>query len=149
MKCPECNFADTMVLETRMTNDGAVIKRRRECEKCQSRFNTLEKLDSVELMVKKRDNSREPFDKNKIQNGVALACEKRPIKESQIIGLVNRVEEKILDLGSRTISSKEIGEYVMECLKSLDEVAYLRFASVYRSFDNASQFEREIVNLKK
>jgi transcriptional repressor NrdR len=149
MKCPICQFEDTAVLETRLLNEGATIKRRRKCLKCKGRFNTLEKLDGLEVMVKKRNTIKEPFDRSKIKKGLEVACEKRSIKESVIEGLVSKIEEDVMSLGVRVVESKKIGELVMGYLKELDQVAYLRFASVCNDFDDISYFEQELKSLKK
>lgn len=149
MKCPVCQFIDTSVLETRLSKDGAVIKRRRQCLKCKRRFTTLEKLNSLEVMVKKRNNTKEPFDRTKIKKGMELACEKRPIKESIIDALVSKIEEEVMAMGLRVVDSKTIGQLVMNNLKEIDQVAYLRFASVCNDFDDLSRFEQELKSLKK
>lgn len=130
-------------------NEGATIKRRRKCLKCKGRFNTLEKLDGLEVMVKKRNATKEPFDRSKIRKGLDLACEKRSIKESVIEGLVNKIEEEVMSQGLMVVESKRIGELVMNYLKELDQVAYLRFASVCNDFDDISHFEQELKSLKK
>lgn len=149
MKCPECARNNSMVVETRLNDTKTVIKRRRKCLDCQAKFNTLEKLDSCGLMVKKRNNSKEPFNKEKILRGVKLALIKRPFDEQIADDLVADVEEEILKKGVRLIETREIGEIVMDFLKKLDEVAYLRFVSVYNDFENVESFEKELKILKK
>lgn len=148
MKCPSCGFEDSAVLETRTMLAGAVIKRRRVCEKCADRFNTLEKLDSVELMVRKKDRTKEPFDKSKIIRGMILALEKRPYQKNRLENIVDQIEDELLNRGVRVIDSTEIGDIAMRHLKDLDKVGYLRFASVYYSFDSVNSFARELENLR-
>jgi len=148
MKCPDCGKNNTMVVETRMNDEKTIIKRRRKCEDCESKFNTLEKLDSVELMVRKRDKTKEPFNKEKIVKGMKLALKKRPFDGSLVEDLANRVEDGVLERGGRVVNTKEIGEIVMEVLKGVDKVAYLRFASVCHDFDDVDSFEKELETLK-
>lgn len=148
MKCPTCGFINSAVLETRTMLAGAVIKRRRECEKCANRFSTLEKLDSVELMVRKKDRTKEPFNKTKIINGMVLALEKRPYQKEKLEDIVDQMQDELLSRGVRIIDSTEIGDMTMKYLKELDKVGYLRFASVYYSFDSVNSFVRELENLR-
>lgn len=149
MQCPDCHFQESAVLDTRLCCDGAMIKRRRKCLECGARFGTLEKLDNTELMVKKRNNTKQPFDIDKIRKGVVLACEKRSIETREIDDLVKEVEDLILSKGLRVVESKEIGDMVMNILRNIDKVAYLRYVSVCRSFDNVESFEEELKNLKQ
>ncbi len=148
MKCPSCGFEDSSVLETRTVLNGAVIKRRRECEKCANRFNTLEKLDSVELMVRKKSGTKEPFDKKKIVRGLILAMEKRPYMQDHLDDIAEKIEKELLEKGMRVVESAEIGDIAMKHLKQMDKVGYLRFASVYYSFDSVGSFVRELENLR-
>lgn len=148
MKCPSCGFVDSAVLETRTLFEGAVIKRRRECEKCANRFSTMEKLDTAELTVRKKDRTKEPFDKNKIVRGMILAMEKRPVEKEKLQDIADQIEQELLSRGVRVIESTEIGDIAMRHLKKLDKVGYLRFASVYYSFDNVNSFVRELENLR-
>lgn len=149
MKCPTCNHDDTCVLETRTQFDGSVVMRRRKCLSCRFRFKTLEKLDIGGMSVQKRDTSCELFDSSKLKKGVMLACQKRPVKESQVNKLVGEVEKILLERGSLMVSSKEVGEVVLGLLKKIDLVAYMRYASVCRQFDNVIHFEKEIRKLRE
>jgi transcriptional repressor NrdR len=148
MKCPYCNHIETKVTDSRDTG-VFTIRRRRECLDCGKRFTTYEYIEMHPLYVIKKDGRREKFDKNKIRNGIQKAIEKRPVNHEKVEEIVDKIEEKIRRNGSEEISSKEIGEYVMDILKELDHVAYIRFASVYRRFTDVSSFEKEIKNLTK
>jgi transcriptional repressor NrdR len=148
MKCPYCHHIETKVTDSRDTS-VFTIRRRRECLDCGKRFTTYEYVEMQPLYVVKKDGRREKFDRNKIKNGVLKAIEKRPIKHEQVEEILDKIEEKIRRNGSEEINSKDIGEYVMDSLKELDHVAYIRFASVYRSFTDVSSFEKEIKNLTK
>lgn len=145
MKCPYCNNEETRVTDSRDT--GTSIRRRRECLRCNRRFTTYEYIELPPLYVKKKDGRLEKFDRNKIKNGIMKAFEKRPITHEKIEEIVNSIEEKIRRLGKEEVESKIIGEFVMEKLKETDHVAYIRFASVYRSFADISSFEEEIKKL--
>ena len=147
MRCPFCDQPDTKVIDSRPTDDGKAIRRRRECEGCGKRFTTYEKLEEILFMVVKRDGSRESFDRNKILNGIIRACEKRPVSMEQLEDLVNDIERNLNNLMEKEVSSAYIGDLVMERLAKLDEVAYVRFASVYRSFKDVSTFVAEIEKL--
>ena len=149
MKCPLCGEPDTRVIDSRPTEDNSSIRRRRQCEHCGKRFTTYEKVETLPLMVIKRDNTRAPYDRTKIEGGVLLACHKRPVSAPTISKLVDNVETKVFANGEREVSTKEIGQYVMEELLKIDEVAYVRFASVYRSFTDVDTFLAEIDTLKK
>ena len=147
MKCPFCGYTDSKVIDSRPAEDGTTIRRRRECLECQKRFTTYEIIERMPLVVIKRDGSRESFDKVKIINGVIRACEKRPVTMTQIEELANDIE---LDLRGRLeseVKSEVVGEMVMARLKDLDEVAYVRFASVYRSFKDINTFMEELTKL--
>lgn len=147
MKCPFCGVQNRdRVLETRTLNEGAAIKRRRECEACGRRFTTLEEIEELQLFVIKSDNSREPFDRKKVVQGMRLACKGRKISEETLEEAGQEIERMLYNRLEKEVSSREIGEMVMERLKALDHVAYVRFASVYRQFEDATQF-KEIVNM--
>ncbi|MBQ1525425.1 MAG: transcriptional repressor NrdR [Firmicutes bacterium] len=147
MKCPYCDYPDSKVIDSRPTEDGRAIRRRRECISCGKRFTTYEKVEEVLFMVVKRDGSRESFDRNKILNGIIKACEKRPVTREQMDEVVNNIERGLNNMMEKEISSAFIGEVVMDHLKELDEVAYVRFASVYRQFKDVSTFIAEIEKL--
>ena len=147
MKCPFCEAPDTKVIDSRPTEEGHAIRRRRECIVCGRRFTTYEKVEEVLFMVVKRDGRREAFDRNKILNGVMRACEKRPISMEQMENLVSDIERGLNNMMEKEVSSEFIGEVVMDHLKDLDEVAYVRFASVYRQFKDVNTFIAEIEKL--
>ena len=140
MRCPFCLHKESKVLDSRATEEGASIRRRRECMKCSRRFTTYERLDEIPFMVVKKDGRREPFNRNKILNGVLRACEKRPISIDEIELMIDQIEREVRNNTEREISSEQIGELVMDRLKALDEVAYVRFASVYRQFKDINSF---------
>lgn len=144
MKCPFCGKDNTRVIDSRPADDGASIRRRRECDVCGKRFTTYEKIETIPLIVIKKDNNRETYDRSKIEGGVFRACHKRPISADRIEALVDEIEAMIFQKEVREISSEEIGELVMEKLKELDSVAYVRFASVYREFKDANTFMDEL-----
>ncbi|MEW6378175.1 MAG: transcriptional regulator NrdR [bacterium] len=144
MKCPYCKSAESKVLDSRDSEGGLSIRRRRECLGCNRRFTTYERLEEIPCMVIKKDNRREPFDRNKLLNGLIKACEKRPISLYVLEGFVNRIEEKVQDLSGKEIKSNDLGEMVMDWLYNLDEIAYVRFASVYRQFKDIKQFMSEL-----
>ena len=147
MRCPFCATPDTKVIASRPTEEGSAIRRRRECEVCGKRFTTYEKLEEIILMVVKRDGSRESFDRNKVLNGIIRACQKRPVTLEQMENVVSEIEKDINNRMEKEIPSEYIGEAVMDKLKDLDEVAYVRFASVYRSFTDVGTFVSEIEKL--
>jgi transcriptional repressor NrdR len=147
MKCPFCGSLDNRVINSRLTSDEASIRRRRECGSCNERFTTFEVVEKTPLYVVKRDGSRQVFDREKIINGVLRACEKRPVSLEQIQALATAVERELLGEMEREISSLRIGEMTLTRLKSLDEVAYVRFASVYRQFRDVSEFSDEVRGL--
>lgn len=144
MKCPFCNHLEDMVVDSRALAEGGIIRRRRECIKCHRRFTTYERIEEVVLKVIKKDDRREDYDRQKLMNGILKACEKRPISVEQIEKLVQDVEKQIEADGKKEIRSKKIGELVMKKLQKLDEIAYVRFASVYRQFKDISQFMNEV-----
>ena len=147
MKCPFCSNADTKVIDSRPTEEGYAIRRRRGCDNCGKRFTTYEKVEETILMVAKKDARREVFDRNKILNGIVKACEKRPVSMTQIEAMVDDIEKTLNNLMEKEVTSDYIGELVMEQLKKVDEVAYVRFASVYRQFTDVNTFIREIEKL--
>ena len=147
MKCPYCNADDTKVIDSRPADDNSSIRRRRQCETCGKRFTTYEKVETIPLIVIKKDNNREPYDRSKIEAGIVRSCHKRPISAEQIRQLVDEIEIDIFNREDREISVNVIGEIVMNKLKSLDAVAYVRFASVYREFKDVSTFMDELKSL--
>lgn len=144
MKCPYCGHADTKVIDSRPADDGGTIRRRRCCDECGKRFTTYEKVETIPLIIIKKDNNREQYDRSKIEGGVLRACYKRPVSAQAIKEAVERIETAIFEREEKEISSREIGEIVMDQLKELDEVAYVRFASVYREFKDVNTFMNEI-----
>ena len=149
MKCPACGFAESKVLDSRPTEEGEAIRRRRECLSCQKRFTTYERLEVMPIMVVKKDKSREAFDRTKLINGMIRACEKRPVSVSDIERAVSDIEASLNNSLQTEVSSTQIGELVMEELKKIDEVAYVRFASVYRQFKDINTFMDELKLLLK
>ncbi|TAL19958.1 transcriptional repressor NrdR [Patescibacteria group bacterium] len=147
MHCPACNFRDTKVVDSRVSSDGLSIRRRRECERCGHRFSTLEALEILDLVVVKRDGRREPYSRQKLESGLRKALEKRPVTAEDFRKLTTHIERDIQRKGKSEVTSKEIGELVMKHLRQFDTVAYLRFASVYRSFEDAQTFEKELRHL--
>ena len=147
MKCPFCRHEEDKVIDSREATDGDAIRRRRECLKCKRRYTTYERLEETPLLVVKRDGRREPFDRKKIIGGVLKACEKRPIPLERIEALVGELEREIAQEFDREVPAEEVGERVMRRLHELDEVAYVRFASVYRSFKDINQFMKELREL--
>ena len=144
MKCPFCGMDNTRVIDSRPADDNASIRRRRQCDECGKRFTTYEKVEIIPLTVIKKDRSREPYDRSKIMAGVLRACHKRPIPVEKIEETVNKIENDIFNLEYKEIESKVIGEIVMERLKSLEQVAYVRFASVYREVKDVNTFMNEL-----
>ena len=149
MKCPFCNHLEDKVVDSRETKEGDTIRRRRECLGCERRFTTYERIDEVPYMVIKKDGRREKFDRQKVLGGLLKACEKRPISMAKLSDLVNRVESKVSDSPDREISTTEIGEFLMESLREMDKIAYVRFASVYRDFQDEQAFFNELKNLMR
>lgn len=144
MKCPFCNNPDTKVIDSRGQDDNSVIRRRRLCESCEKRFTTYERIDMIPITVIKRDGTREIFDKTKLLGGIMKSCNKRPVTAKQIETLVDDIENTLAGGGEREVNSKDIGNMVMDRLKELDEVAYVRFASVYRQFKDINTFIDEL-----
>ena len=149
MKCPYCRHKDTRVLDSRDSDEEDSIRRRRECPKCKKRFTTYERLETSNVIVIKKDGRREQFNRDKLMGGITKACEKRPISRDMIGRAVGEIEMKIAGLGETEIPSKKIGELVMAALKKLDKVAYIRFASVYREFEDVESFPGELKTLVK
>ncbi len=149
MKCPSCGFAESKVLDSRPTDEGEAIRRRRECLSCQKRFTTYERLEVMPIIVVKKDKSRQAFDRSKILNGMIRACEKRPVSMAVIERAVSDIEAALNNSLQSEVSSTKIGELVMEELKKIDEVAYVRFASVYRQFKDINTFMDELKILLK
>ena len=147
MRCPFCENLDTRVIDSRPTEEGHAIRRRRECDNCNKRFTTYEKVEEMIFMVIKKDGSREAFDRNKVMNGIIKACEKRPVPIADIEKIVDDIERGLNNMMEKEVESKLIGEVIMEHLKGLDEVAYVRFASVYRQFKDVNTFVAEIEKL--
>jgi transcriptional repressor NrdR len=149
MKCPFCSNPDTRVIDSRLTDSNDSVRRRRMCEKCGKRFTTYERLENQPIAVIKKDNTRQPFDRNKILSGLIRACIKRNISTEVLNKIVDDIENESTKMSSNEIQSKEIGNLVLKRLKNLDKVAYIRFASVYKQFNNVRQFTRELSELQK
>jgi transcriptional repressor NrdR len=149
MRCPYCGANNDIVTDTREREDGRVIRRRRYCRECGRKFTTKEMLVNLPVMVRKRDGRREVFDREKLRKGIEIACNKRPITPEQIDEIVGKIEGKIQDMKVREVESRIIGELVMDILKEVDDVAYVRFASVYRKFQDKEEFLRELSRLKE
>jgi len=147
MKCPFCNNNDTKVIDSRSQDDNSTIRRRRLCEKCGKRFTTYERVDTIPMTVIKNNGTRETFDKNKLVSGIMKSCNKRPITAKQISEIADDIENAVLSSMDKEIESKEIGSMVMDRLKRIDEVAYVRFASVYRQFKDINTFMEELTNM--
>src|SRR6266850_4548279 len=149
MTCPFCGFKEDRVIDSRESKEGDVIRRRRQCLGCERRFTTYERSDEIPYMVIKKDGRREKFDRQKVLGGLLKACEKRPVSMAKLSELVNRVESKVSDSPDREISTIDIGEFLMENLRELDKIAYVRFASVYRDFQDEQAFFDELKNLMR
>jgi transcriptional repressor NrdR len=147
MKCPYCGFTQDRVVDSRESKEADSIRRRRECERCEKRFTTYERLDEIPYMIVKKDGRRERFERQKILSGLLRACEKRPVPAAQLEAIVNQVESFVVDSAERERTSGEIGEMIMRQLKSMDTVAYIRFASVHRDFKDVSEFKSELDSL--
>jgi len=147
MKCPFCGYVEDKVIDSRLSQDGSTTRRRRECLQCEKRFTTYERVEETLPLVVKKDGRRETFDRAKILSGIRKACEKRPVGMEEIEQAVDRLEKRFLDAGEKEIASKDLGEAVMEEIKKLDEVAYVRFASVYREFRDINEFMKELKDL--
>lgn len=149
MKCPYCNASDTKVIDSRPADDNSSIRRRRQCETCGKRFTTYEKLETMPLMVIKKDRSREAYDRSKIETGIIHSCHKRPVSTQQINSIIDEIENQVFSMEDKEVETSIIGELVMRKLKQLDEVAYVRFASVYREFKDVNTFMEELGKLLK
>jgi transcriptional repressor NrdR len=147
MKCPFCGFAQDKVIDSRESKEADSIRRRRECERCTKRFTTYERIDEIPYMVVKKDGRREKFDRQKVLNGLLKACEKRPVAMGKLAAIVDEVEVKLADSSDREISTTEVGEMLMQRLQALDKIAYVRFASVYRDFQDLEAFLNELKDL--
>lgn len=147
MKCPYCDYADSKVIDSRPTEEGSSIRRRRECISCGKRFTTYEKVESVPIMVIKKDETREAFDRNKVLSGIMKACQKRPVETERMVEMVDNIEAELQNMMDREVTSDRIGEMVMSELKKTDDVAYVRFASVYRQFKDINTFLAEVNKL--
>ncbi|MBA5850546.1 transcriptional repressor NrdR [Clostridium sp. cel8] len=147
MKCPYCGYEESKVVDSRSTEDNRATRRRRECLRCKKRYTTYEKVEDIPILVIKKNMDREYFDRNKILNGLIKACQKRPVSRQQLESIVENIEKDINNRMITEISSSDIGEMVMEKLKDIDEVSYVRFASVYRQFKDINTFMKEIKNL--
>ncbi len=148
MKCPYCNHENTRVIDSRPADNNA-IRRRRACDECNRRFTTYEKVETVPLIIIKKDENRETFDRTKLEGGILRACHKRPVSAAQITRLVNEVENELYDMGALEVPSQKVGEMVMNKIKALDPVAYVRFASVYREFKDINTFMDELRSVLK
>lgn len=149
MRCTYCGFLESKVIDSRESKKGISIRRRRECLSCKRRFTTYEKIEEIPYMVVKKDGTRQPFDTQKLLRGMMKACEKRPIQISQLEEIVEEIESRLQERPDKEIGVSEIGELVMDRLKGLDKVAYVRFASVYREFGDVAEFRRELEDLMK
>ncbi|MBN2705078.1 MAG: transcriptional repressor NrdR [Deltaproteobacteria bacterium] len=149
MKCPFCGFTEDKVIDSRIAKDQSAIRRRRECLSCNKRFTTFERIEINLPLVIKNDQSRENYDRNKVENGMRKACEKRPVSQEQIDAVVNDLELKLREHGEKEIAATFIGEHIMASLKKIDDVAYIRFASVYRQFKDINEFMQELQGLLK
>ena len=149
MKCLYCGEENTKVIDSRPAEENNAIRRRRQCEVCKKRFTTYEKVESIPLIVIKKDNIREPYDRSKIEAGILRSCHKRPVSYEQIVSAVEDVENAVFNMEQKEVSSAVIGELVMDRLKKLDQVAYVRFASVYREFKDVNTFMEELAKLLK
>ncbi len=148
MKCPFCGYEDSKVVDSRPTDENQTIRRRRECINCKKRFTTYEKVEMVPVVIVKKDGTRQTFDRDKILHGMIRACEKRPVPLKTLEDSVDDIEKKIYNLLEREVKSEYIGELVMEELKKIDEISYIRFASVYRQFKDIDSFFEELKNIK-
>lgn len=147
IKCAFCDYEESKVVDTRSAEDGHAVRRRRECMKCGKRFTTFEKIETRPVMIRKKDGHLEPFDTEKLRAGLMKACEKRPTAQAQVDRVVGEIEKEILNLLEPVVPSQKVGELVMRALKELDEVAYVRFASVYRQFTDINTFMQELADL--
>ncbi|MBQ4270803.1 MAG: transcriptional repressor NrdR [Clostridiales bacterium] len=149
MRCPKCGNADDKVIDTRPSEEGRTIRRRRECLSCGNRFSTIERVEGLSLKVIKKDGTRQEFSSEKLLEGLSSACSKRPVSNEELVTIVSEIENMIQDQKNGELSTKAIGEHVMNRLKELDKVAYVRFASVYRDFTDVASFTKEIENINR
>lgn len=149
MKCPYCGEDDTKVIDSRPADDNSSIRRRRQCERCGKRFTTYEKLETMPFMVIKKDRTREPYNRSKVEAGIVRSCHKRPVSTQQINAMLDEIENEIFNCEDKEVETTVVGELVMDKLKKLDEVAYVRFASVYREFKDVNTFMEELGKLLK
>lgn len=149
MRCPFCGCTEDRVVDSRESREGDVIRRRRQCVECERRFTSYEKIENVPFSVVKRDERREPYDREKLMKGLAVACRKRPIPAATLEQIADEIEAAMQESGEREISSRQLGNLVMDRLRNLDQVAYVRFASVYRRFKDVEEFVRELSQLKE
>ncbi len=149
MRCPNCNYKNTKVLDSRPIEDGRAIRRRRECEECNYRFTTFERFEEITLIVVKKEGTREAFSREKLLRGIIKACEKRPVPLEEVEKIVSDIEKELRNIGNAEVKSVDIGEMVMNRLVKLDEVAYVRFASVYRQFKDVNVFLKELEDIIK
>ena len=147
MHCQKCGAEDTSVIDSRETENGNAIRRRRVCQKCEFRFTTYERVDAANFVVVKKDGMREPFAREKLKKSLWVACQKRPVRQDQVEIILNAIEEELR--GEKEVDSRKIGNLVMKCLKQLDDVAYIRYASVYREFKDVASFQKELTRLRK
>jgi len=149
MKCPYCHREDTQVTDSRLSQNGEAVKRRRQCKQCKRRFTTFERVERIGLTVVKKDNTREEYDRGKLFKGLAVACTKRPVPADQLEEAVNDIEARLFSMGASEVPSTAIGELVMQKLRELDEVAYIRFASVYRNFADLEEMREAIEGIEE
>lgn len=149
MKCPVCNHEESKVIDSRVSGDGTTIRRRRECEECAYRFSTIEEVELLDVTVVKRDGHREMYSRDKLESGMRKALEKRPYTQDAFRALIHQIESDIAKRGANELTASEVGEIVMERLRLFDKVAYIRFASVYRSFEDVKTFQRVLDDLRK
>ena len=149
MKCPFCGQLDNKVIDSRLSQGGEVTRRRRECDHCDRRYTTYERVEEVLPLIVKKDARREPFDRMKVIGGLRRACEKRPVSSDQLERVVDRIERELVDSGEKEVESSRIGQHCMEALREIDQLAYVRFASVYRSFKDIHEFMNALSNLLK
>ena len=149
MKCPFCSHMEDKVIDSRESKEGESIRRRRQCLSCEKRFTTYERIDEVPYMVIKKDGRREKFDRQKVLNGLMRACEKRPVSMAKLSDLVNQVESRVTDSPDRELMTTDIGEFLMDTLRGIDKIAYVRFASVYRDFQDEQAFLNELSSLSR
>ena len=147
MHCTKCGAIDTSVIDSRETENGAAIRRRRECLKCGYRFTTYERIDAANFIVAKKNGTREPYNREKLEKSIWIACQKRPVRQDQVETILNSIEEELR--GNKEVDSRRLGSLVMKYLKNLDDVAYIRYASVYREFKDISSFQKEVMRLRK